>query len=168
MPISRRSRPRARLGDDIENAHVERLRRDRFGEEFGDAGVARDHDAFLVGMAGEHDDRHIRIGVGGLADHLCQFQAVKDRHHPIGDDDVGHEMGEGLEAGRTVIGFIDFPRAESVQQSAQDPPHMRAVFDDQKAQAVEVDTEHRIHRMADAICVSPGRRKRKETSLSSG
>src|SRR4051794_40562836 len=47
---------RARIGDDVENALIESLGRDRLGEEFGDAGIARHRHAPLLGMAGQHDD----------------------------------------------------------------------------------------------------------------
>ena len=94
-------------------------------------------------MAGKHDDRDVRIGVGaGLPDHLRELEPVEDRHGPVGDHDVGDVMGEGLKAGRAVFGFINVARAKAVQQRAQHPPHMRVVVDDEKSQAVEVDADH--------------------------
>src|SRR2546423_3455341 len=73
----------ARITDHIEDALIERLGRDRLGHEFGDAGVACRHHAPLLGMAGEHDDRHIGVRVGArLADHLRKLKAVEDRHRP--------------------------------------------------------------------------------------
>ena len=94
-------------------------------------------------MAGQHDDRHVRIGVGArLADHLRQLEAVEDRHRPVGDDDVRNVMGEGFEAGGAVLRLVDFARAEAVQQRAQDAPHMGVVVDDEEAQPVEIDADH--------------------------
>ena len=94
-------------------------------------------------MAGQHDDRHERIGVGaGLADHLRELEAVEDRHRPVGEDDVRHVVGEGVEAGRAVLGLVDFARAEAMQQRADDAPHMRVVVDDEKTQAIEIDANH--------------------------
>ncbi len=120
-------------------------------------------------MAGEHDDRHIGIGVGaGLADHLRQFQAVEDRHHPVGEDDIRHVMGEGFETGGAVFGFIDFARAEAVQQRAQDPPHMRVVVDDEKTQAIEVDADHTDLRRGGRQNAYLAVLKRKELSLRRG
>ena len=78
----------------------------------------------------------------GLADHLRQFEAVEDRHRPVGDDDVGDVMGEGLEPGRAVFRLVDFARAEAMQQRAQDAPHVRVVVDDEEAQPVEIDANH--------------------------
>src|SRR5450756_688838 len=43
---------RTRIGDDVEDALIKSLGRDRLGEEFGHAGVARHRDAPLLGMAG--------------------------------------------------------------------------------------------------------------------
>ena len=98
--------------------------------------------AFL-GVAGDHDDRHERIGVGArLADHLGQFEAVEDRHRPVGQHDVRHVMGEGVEAGRAVLGLVDVARAEAVQQRAHDAPHVRIVVDDEETQAIEIDANH--------------------------
>ena len=51
-------------------------------------------------------------------------------------------MGEGFEAGGAVFGLVHFARAEAMQQRAQNAPHMRIVVDDQKAQPVEIDTDH--------------------------
>ena len=94
-------------------------------------------------MAGEHDDRDIRIGVGaGLADHLRELEAVEDRHRPVGDHDVGQIVREGFQAGRAVFRLIDFARAEAMQQRAQDAAHMRVVVDDEETQPVEIDTDH--------------------------
>src|SRR5262245_35822852 len=45
--IGRRLDERSRIGDDVEDALVERLGRDRLGHEFGDAGIARGGDALL-------------------------------------------------------------------------------------------------------------------------
>jgi hypothetical protein len=123
------------------------LAENRLGQKFGDPCVARAQHALLLGMAGEHDDRHVGIGVGaGLADHLRQFQAVEDRHEPVGEHDIRHVVGEGLEAGRAVFGFIHFARTESVQQRAQDAPHMCVVVDDEKTQPIEIDADHTASR----------------------
>ena len=66
-------------------------------------------------MTREHDDRHVRIGVGaGLADHLQEFKPVEDRHRPVGDDDVGEIVGERFQPRRVVFRFIDFSRAETM------------------------------------------------------
>ena len=51
-------------------------------------------------------------------------------------------MGEGVEAGRAVLGLIDVARAEAMQQRADDAPHMGVVVDDEEAQAVEIDADH--------------------------
>ena len=59
-------------------------------------------------------------------------------------------MGEGFEAGGAVFGFVHFARAKTVQQRAQNAPHMRVVVDDQKAQPVEIDTDHANSRAAHA------------------
>src|SRR4051812_31513683 len=48
---------RPRIGDDVEDALVESLGRNRLGQEFSDAGVARDRHAPLFRMSGQHDDR---------------------------------------------------------------------------------------------------------------
>ena len=88
------------------------------------------------------------IGTNGLAlapgcRIICvELEPVEDRHRPVGDHDVGHVVGEGLEAGRAVLGLIDFARAEAMQQRAHDAPHMGVVVDDEEAQAVEIDADH--------------------------
>ena len=62
----------------VDDVLIEALGRNRLGEEFGDAGIARRDHALLLRMSGEHDDRHVRVGVGaGLADHLGKFEASK-------------------------------------------------------------------------------------------
>src|SRR5712671_2080624 len=43
---------RARIGDDVQDALIKPLGRDRLCQEFGHAGVARHRDAPLLGMAG--------------------------------------------------------------------------------------------------------------------
>src|SRR5215510_8786019 len=94
-------------------------------------------------MAGEHDDRHVGIRIGpGLTNHLHEFEAIEDRHGPVGDDDVGDVVREGLEAGRAVFRLVDFARAEAMQQRAQDAAHVRIVVDDEKTQAIEIDTNN--------------------------
>src|SRR5712671_7955510 len=92
--------------DDIEDALIERLGGDRLRQELGHARVARRDYALLLRMTAEHDDRHVRVRVGaGLPDHLGELEPVEDRHRPVGDDDIGNEMHEGLEAGRSVLGL---------------------------------------------------------------
>jgi hypothetical protein len=119
------------------------LAENRLGQKFGDPCVARAQHALLLGMAGEHDDRHVGIGVGaGLADHLRQFQAVEDRHEPVGEHDIRHVVGEGLEAGGAVFRFIDLAGAEPRAHGAQDAAHMGIVVDDEKTQALEIDADH--------------------------
>ena len=106
-------------------------------------GVARTHDAVFFRMTGQHDDRHIRIGVGArLADHLHQFQAVEDRHHPVGDDDVGTILGKGFQPRGAVFRLIHFARAEAVQQRAHDAAHVSVVVDNQEAQPIEINADH--------------------------
>jgi hypothetical protein len=51
-------------------------------------------------------------------------------------------VGEGLQARSAILGFVYFARAESMQQRAQNAPHMRIVINDQKAQAIEIDADH--------------------------
>ena len=134
---------RARIGDHVDDALIEALGRDRLGEEFGDAGIARRDHAFLFRMPGEHDNRHVRIGVGArLANHLGEFEPVEDRHCPIGDHDIRGVVGEGFQAGRAVFRLMHFARAEAVQQRAQHPAHMGVVVDDEETQAVEFDADH--------------------------
>ncbi len=85
-------------------------------------------------MAGEHDDRHVGIGIGArLADHLRQFQPVEDRHHPIGEDDVRHVVGEGFETGGAIFSLVGFARAEAMQQRTHDASHMRVIVDYEKS-----------------------------------
>ena len=130
---------RARIGDHVDDALIKALGRNRLGEEFGNAGIARRDHALFLRMPGEHDDRHVWIGVGaGLADHLGEFEPVEDRHRPVGDHDVGQVLGEGFQARRAVFRLVHFARAEAVQQSAQHPAHMGVVVDDEKTQAVEI------------------------------
>src|SRR5450755_4173103 len=50
---------RPRMIDDLADAREQVLRRDRLGEEFGDAGIARRFDAVAFGVAGHHDDRDV-------------------------------------------------------------------------------------------------------------
>jgi hypothetical protein len=132
-----------RIGDGVDHALVEALGRNRLSEKLGDAGVAGGGHPLLVGMAGEHDDGDVRVGIGaGLADHLRELEAIEDRHRPVGDDDVRVIVREGLEPGGAVFGLIDVARAEAVQQRAQNPAHVRVVVDDEEMQAVEVDADH--------------------------
>ncbi|PHJ89164.1 hypothetical protein VF08_37840, partial [Nostoc linckia z8] len=135
---------RSRIDHHVEDALVERLGRDRLGEELGDACIARFQHALLFRVTGEHDDRDIGVRIGPrLADHAGQFQAVEDRHGPVGDDDVRHVVGEGLEAGRAVLRLVDLAGAEAVQKGSHDPAHVRVVVDHQESQPVEVDADHR-------------------------
>src|SRR5271154_2461413 len=55
-------------------------------------------------------------------------------------------MGKGLEAGGAVFGFVDLSGAETVQQRAHDAPHMGVVVDDEEAQTVEIDADHKAWR----------------------
>lgn len=105
--------------------------------------ASRAHDAVLFGMAGQHNDRHVRIGVGArLPDHLHQFQAVEDRHHPIGDDDVRTVLGKRFQPRGAVFSLIHFARAEAVQQRTHDAPHTGVVVDDKETQPIEIDADH--------------------------
>jgi hypothetical protein len=132
-----------RIGDDIENALIEGLGGDWLGQKLSDASVSCGHDALFFRMPGEHDDGHIGIVVSaGLADHLGEFQAVKDRHSPVGNDDIGRVMGKSLQAPGTVFGLVDLARAEPMQQRSQDPPHVGVVIDNEEAQPIKVDADH--------------------------
>ncbi len=51
-------------------------------------------------------------------------------------------MGEGFQTGSAVFRLIDFAGAETVQQRSQNPAHMGVVVDDEKTQAIEIDTDH--------------------------
>ena len=134
---------RPRIGDDVEDALIEPLGRDRLGQEFGDAGVARHGDAALLGMAGQHDDGGVGIALGfRLPDHLRELEAVENRHRPVGDDDVGNVVAVHFQRGGAVLGLIDFARAERMQQRSQDAAHMRIVVANEKSQLVEVDAKH--------------------------
>jgi hypothetical protein len=134
---------RTRIEHDVEDALIERFGRDRLGQKLGDAGIACRHDAPLLRMAGQHDDGHVRIGVGArLPDHLRQLEPVEDRHRPVGDDDIRDVMHERLQPGGAVLGLIDFARAEPIEQRPQDAAHMRVVLDDEETQSIEIDTDH--------------------------
>ena len=131
------------IGDHVQDALIEPLGRDRLGQEFGDAGVARHGDAPLLGMPGQHDDGGVGIALGiRLPDHLRQFEAVENRHRPVGDDDVGDVMAVHFQRGRAVLGLVDFAGAERMQQRPQDAAHVRIVVADEKSQLVEVDAKH--------------------------
>ena len=88
------------------------------------------------------------IGANGLPlefwlpDHLRKFDAVEDRHRPVGNDDVGNVMAVHFKRGRAVLGLVDLTRAERVQQGAQNAAHVRIVVADEKPQLVEVDAVH--------------------------
>src|SRR5271170_1567422 len=63
-----------RIDDDIKNSLVKRLGRNRLNKEFSDARVACANDTCPVGMPSDHDDRHVRIGIGALLpNHLRKF-----------------------------------------------------------------------------------------------
>jgi hypothetical protein len=112
-------------------------------------------------MAGQHDDRHVGIGVGArLADHLHQFEAVEDRHHPVGDDNIRTVLGERFQSRRAVFGLIHFARAEAVQQRAHDAPHMRVVVDDEETQPIEIDADHNNPQAAGTAAAICGRKVR--------
>src|ERR1700691_6398974 len=67
----------AGVGDDVENALIKPLGRNRLREKFGYAGVARHRDAPLLGMARQHDDGGEGIALRfRLPDHLRQFEPV--------------------------------------------------------------------------------------------
>src|ERR1700754_4660830 len=134
---------RAGIGDDVENALIERLGRDRLGEKLRYAGVPRYRYAALLRMGGEHDDGRVRVALGfRLPDHLRKFETVEDRHRPVGDDDVRDIVAVHFEGGGAVLGLVHLARAERVQQRAQDATHMRIVVAHQESQLVEVDAEH--------------------------
>src|SRR6267154_1746992 len=134
---------RAGIGDHVENALIEPLGRDRLGQKLGHAGVARDRDAALFGMAGQHDDGGVGIALGfRLADHLGKLEAVENRHRPVGDDDIGNVVAVHFERGGAVLGLVSLARAERMQQRPQDAAHMRIVVANQKSQLVEVDAIH--------------------------
>ena len=58
--------------------------------KFVDTKPYRLDDAPAFAMAGQHDDGGVGIALGfRLPDHLGQFEAVENRHRPVGDDDIG-------------------------------------------------------------------------------
>ena len=59
-------------------------------------------------------------------------------------------MGKGFEAGGAVLGLVHLTGAETMQQCAHNAPHVRVVVDDQKAQAIEIDSDHAASRAAGA------------------
>jgi len=78
----------------------------------------------------------------GNAQVLRKLEAVKDRHRPVGDDDVGHIVRVHFESGGAVFGFVHLARAEGMQQRAQDAAHVRIVVADEEAQLIEIYAEH--------------------------
>ena len=115
--ISLRLDERARIGNDVEDALIKPLGRDRFREEFGHAGVARHRNAPLLGVPGQHDDGGERIALRfRLPDHLRQFETIKDRHRPVSDDDIGNIVAVHLQRGGAVLGLVHLARAERMQQ----------------------------------------------------
>src|SRR6202171_4201103 len=133
----------ARIGDDVEDALIKPLGRDRLCKEFGHAGVTRHRHAPLLGMAGQHDDGSVGIALRfRLPDHLREFEAIENRHRPVGDDDIGDIVAVHFERGRAVFGFVDLARAKRMQQRPQNAAHMRIVVAHKKPQLVEIDAKH--------------------------
>jgi hypothetical protein len=59
-------------------------------------------------------------------------------------------MGEGFKARRAIFCFVNFARAEAMQQCAQNASHVRIVINNQKAQTIEIDANHCSSRAARA------------------
>ncbi len=94
-------------------------------------------------MAGQHDDGSVGIALRfRLPDHLREFEAIENRHRPVGDDDVRDVVAVHFERSRAVFGFIDLAGAERMQQRPQNAAHMRIVVAHKESQLVEIDAKH--------------------------
>jgi hypothetical protein len=62
-------------------------------------------------------------------------------------------VGEGFETRGAVFGFVDLAGAKAMQQRAKNSSHVSVIVDDEKAQTVEIDTDHSASRAADAATI---------------
>ena len=119
------------------------------GEEFVDAGVARLAHLIDLGVTGEHDDRHERVGrLRRGADLLGEFEPRHALHLPIQHDNVGIGITHHNPSAFAVGGFVDLICAEGLQDRGDELAHMHVVVDNQNSQPVESVTAHPAQRVA--------------------
>ena len=80
-------------------------------------------------MAGEHDDRHIRIGERARRAHNAhESGAVEPGHVPVENDDVRFHGADQLETGRAVRRLVHVADADAHEHGAHDLAHVVLVI----------------------------------------
>src|SRR5665811_2082717 len=118
----------ARLGQDGGHTVLQRLHRHRLEQEFVDADLHGLDHARALAMAGEHDDRHIRVREGRRrAHHAHKTGAVKPGHLPVEDDDIRRHAADQVETGRPVRRLMDMAHADAQEHRTHYLAHVMLV-----------------------------------------
>src|SRR5450432_2307597 len=95
-------------------------------------------------MAGEHDNRHERIGrIRSTADLLGKFESSHAGHDPITENDVAAMKSHDLPGIFGALSFEHLLDPEGLQHRAHQRAHMLVVVDDKNFQTVEI-VAHRV------------------------
>jgi hypothetical protein len=141
---------RPRVHEDRDDAVEQQLGRDRLDEELVDPEPLRLEHAPALGVAGEHDDRHVgqRKRARG-ADHARELGAGQERHVPVEDHQVGSVLPDRLQSGGAVLGFMNRLDAEMGEDAALDLLAERIVLHQHDAerlhQSCDLERQWRVH-----------------------
>jgi len=114
------------------------LRRDRLGDEFGDAGIARRFHPVAFGMAADHDDGHGGIVSALQPAHLAgEFQPIHRLHRHVREDQVATLGALHFQRMLAMDGFIYLLHAQRIEQRPEQGAHMLLVLDHQDLDAVQ-------------------------------
>ena len=120
------------------------LDRDRLGDELVDAGVARLAHPRRLGMAGEHDHRHERIGRLAIGAELAgEFDARHAFHHPIQQHHIGILPAQDGPGALAALGLEQLHRAEGLKNREDEFAHMDVVVHHEEFSACRSDSRSR-------------------------
>src|SRR5664279_1943291 len=118
----------ARLGQNGGHTVLQRFHRYRLEQEFVDADLHGLDHARALAMAGEHDDRHIRVREGRRrAYDAHKTGAVELGHLPVEDDDIRRHSADHVETGRAVRRLMDLAYADAQEHRTHDLAHVMLV-----------------------------------------
>ena len=118
--------------NDRNDVLMKRIDRDRLGQDFVHASIARLGNAMHFGMAGQEDDRDVGISaVAGLAHQAGKVEPVERLHRPVGDDDVRAQIPYFPEGIRGVNAEADLLDPHGGQDRLENRVHVQVVVDNQ-------------------------------------
>ncbi len=111
----------------------------RLCQIFRDPVVARFFNVGHFHMPGQHNDRHVEVGIGGVgSDAARELVTVHRLHGCISDQNVRNFFFVDLQGALTITRGHDFSKPHCDQQVVYESSHIGAVIDEHRFQDAEV------------------------------